>query len=658
MAGRFSVEAVFKAKDRMTAPVSRMQNRVGKFTRTAERGFKRLNNNVDKFTRGVKAGAQAVTVAAGISAAAFANVAAAGMDFEQTMVNAAVKFPGEIRKGTESFKELQSAARETGASTEFSAQQAASAIDFLAMAGFNAESSIAALPGVVDLATASNTDLATATDIASDSLGAFNLMTEDATQLQKNLARVSDVMAATTTSANVTMRTMFETVKEAGPVYTSAGQSMETLAALTGTLANAGIKGSKAGTALKGVITRLQAPTGEAAKVIERIGLQTHNADGSFRDITKIIGDFTKITGDMTDKQRAAAVRTIIGTEAMAGFEVMTKAGGEQLRAYRKELEGATGASSEMADVMRDTTKGSYNALKSAIEGVKISLFTMNQGPLKETIDKTTDWVRANEDLIAQNIGGFVKSVFDNLDSILAWIKNIGTAMAVLFVLNTVLKTFTAIMTAVNLVMAANPVTLIVLGIMALTAAVVAAIYYWETWTSAVSGFFDGIPMWAKVAGVALLAVMSPILALVAAAALIHKHWEPIKTFFIGLWDGIESRFESGVAKIRELIESVAKVYRGVADKVESVASAPGKVFDSAVGGVKNFFGMGDDESGQSGASAAPDAQMVSPQERVSRSIEERRESGTLTIEDKTERAEVTSGTLPRGVAMQRSGAF
>jgi len=280
---------------------------------------------------------------------------------------------------------------------------------------------------------------------------------------------------------------MFETVKEAGPVYTSAGQSMETLAALTGTLANAGIKGSKAGTALKGVITRLQAPTGEAAKVIERIGLQTHNADGSFRDITKIIGDFTKITGDMTDKQRAAAVRTIIGTEAMAGFEVMTKAGGEQLRAYRKELEGATGASSEMAGVMRDTTKGSYNALKSAIEGVKISLFTMNQGPLKETIDKTTDWVRANEDLIAQNVGGFVKSVFDNLDSILAWIKNIGTAMAVLFVLNTVLKTFTAIMTAVNLVMAANPVTLIVLGIMALTAAVVAAIYYWETWTSAVS---------------------------------------------------------------------------------------------------------------------------------------------------------------------------
>jgi Phage-related minor tail protein. len=371
MSGRFSVEAVFKAVDRMTAPVTRMQNRVGRLTRSMGRGFDKLNRSVGNFTSSVKRSALAVTAAMVMSSAAMANVIGTGAQFEQTLVNAAAKFPGEIRKGTAAFQQLETAARRTGSTTEFSASQSAEALNFLAMAGFNAEASVAALPGVVDLATAAQVDLATATDVASDSLGAFGLMTKDATKLGANLARVNDVIARTTTSANTTVETLFETIKDGAPVATTAGATIETFAALAGELANAGIKGSKAGTTLKNMFLSLSAPGTGAAKILARLGVQTKDADGNMRDIVDILEDLNGSLDGLGTADRSGVLEGIFGKIPIAGVNVLLASGSDRLREYRKELEGASGASATMASVMRDTLQGRLNSLKSVVEGVK-----------------------------------------------------------------------------------------------------------------------------------------------------------------------------------------------------------------------------------------------------------------------------------------------
>lgn len=616
MAGRFSVEAVFKAVDRVTAPVNRMQNRVGKLTRSMNRGFTRLNHNVDKFAGGVKKAALATVAALAISGTAMANVIGTGAQFEQTLVAAAAKFPGEIRRGTDAFNALEAAARQTGATTEFTASQSAEALNFLAMAGFDAKASIAALPGVVDLATAAQVDLATATDVASDSLGAFGLMTKDASKLGANLARVNDVIAKTTTTANTTVESLFETIKDGAPVATTAGASIETFAALAGELANSGIKGSKAGTTLKNMFLSLSAPGTGAAKILKRLGVSTKDANGDMRDVVDILGDLNKSLDGLGTADRSGVLEGIFGKIPIAGVNVLLASGSDRLKEYRKQLQAASGASSTMASVMRDTLQGRLNSLNSAVEGVKITLFSMTSGPLSDAVDKMTEWVRVNEKAIATNIGEVLAGIINNFEAIVTWTKRIAIGLAAFFALVAVLKTVALVLTVINLLAMANPIGLIVLGIVALVAA------------------------------------------LTAAAIALMANWEPIKQFFADLWGGIVQIFDAGVARIMAVIDKVKAAVQTVTDFTNSIGeSIGGGVFD-AVQNVKSFFGDGDEPTDRRVAATGP--QIVSPQERVARSIEEQRTTSTaeVTIKDETGRAEVTGGRLGSGIQLQPTGGF
>lgn len=549
MAGRFSVEAVFKAVDKVTAPVTRMQNRVGKFTRSANRGFHKLNRSVEKFSKNIGRGAAAVAASTVAIGAAMAGVIMTGAQFEQSIVNAAAKFPGEIRRGTEAFKALEEAARQTGKTTEFTASQSAEALNFLAMAGFSAKGAIAALPGVVDLATAASIDLATATDIASDSLGAFGLATKDAAQLGKNLARVNDVMAKTATTANTTIEAMFEAVQEVGPIATTAGASIETTSALIGELANSGIKGSQAGTTLKNMFVRLAAPAGEGAKLLKRFSIQTKDANGNMLDIVDVLGALDKSLAGLGTAERSGVLEGIFGKIPLAGVNVLLKSGSKRLNEYRRELEGASGASSKMADVMRDTVQGRLNSLKSAIEGVAISIFSMNRGPLVDVIEQLTNWTRANENLIATNIGEFVQNAIPPLKTLAGFISDIAN-------------------------------------------------------------------------------------------------------FIFELGSGL------GIV--------AAKIVLYFEDIVNSQAF---KTFTGFIQGTKDFFkrdfgffsGVGTPISPQLAAiPGGVQPQVVSPQDRTARSIEERRSTSTaeVTIRDESGRAELTGGTFGPGLRLQNSGAF
>ena len=637
MAGRFSVDAVFRAVDRVTKPVSRMQRRVQKFTRSMNRNFRNLNNQIGKFGAGARKAGLAVAAGLAIGSAAMASVITTGAQFEQTLVSAAAKFPGEVRRGTVAFEELEAAARRTGATTEFTATQSAQALNFLAMAGFSAGASVAALPGVVDLATAASVDLGTATDIASDTLGAFGLMTQNTAQLTKNLARVNDVLARTTTSANTTTELFFETIRQGGPVATAAGASIETFAALTGELANAGIKGAKAGTTLKNVFLALAAPGGAAAATLRKLGVQTSDSQGNLLDVIDVLGSLDDSLANLGTAEKAAVLNTIFGKIPIAGVNVLLQSGADRLREYRSQLEGADGAAANMAKTMRDTVQGRLNSLNSAIEGVTISIFSMNQGPLADTIDVMIEWVRANEKLIATNVGEFIASIVENMDKIIVTGKQIAGITVLYLAFSVAVKAAGISMILFNFIMTvarsriflfAASIVLIPVLLVALAAAIGVMTTAQLLWNLAMS---------LSPLGLFILAIG----VLIGLGALVVLAWDPVKEFFSDL----------------------AVRIGAVVDTIGASASKFG-----------SFFGFTDDEDDDlsdeqkaqaadiegSAGSAANAAKVITPAERTARMIEETRQTSTseVTIKDETGRAEVTKGKLGPGLKLQQSGAF
>lgn len=606
MANKFEIATIFKAVDKMTAPITRMQAKLGAFTKSAQTGFRGVSNAVGSFTR-------AIGVASVLSLAALTSglvsATTAGIDFEQTLVNAAAKFSGDVKKGTAEFAALEAAAMQAGATTEFTATKAAEALNYLAMVGMDVQTSIASLPGLIDLATASQTDLAMATDIATDTMGAFNMQAKTSAEAAANLARVSDVMAMTANTSNTDMEKLFETLKKGGPVATLAGASFETVAAAAGIMANAGIKAEVAGTAIANSFLNMSNPVGAGAKVIKRLGINLKQSNGALKDLPDLIDEVNAKTAKLTKTQKQAAIESIFGREGLAGNVAVLQAGGDALRKYRKQLEGATGSTAKMAATMRDTTRGSLNNLSSAVEGVSIALFGMTGGPIKEVIDMTTDWVRANGELIASGIGEFVLTLAHNIDTLVMAAKGIGLFVGAVWALN-------AALTVSNALAAVNP--LVLLGL-ALAAAAVAVYTYWDP----ISEYFSD--MWANT------------------TAGFSNMWDGIKSIgadamaFIGReWDGFINRWINRINSVTSLFNMAPIALRGGDE-------APAQRTTGLVNG------------------DVPAFEMVTPQQRTAQSLNETRTTNTteVVIRDETTHSSVTqTGGKTPGLVLKPTGGF
>ena len=245
----YAVNTAFNASGDILKKLTNMTAGVDKFGRRSSSSFNRASRSASNFKStmaGVLA-AGAINKSLSLTQQGLTAITNQFVEYDQAIVSSSAKFKDLIlgtEEGTKKLTDLKNVARELGATTEFSATQAAQGLDFLAMAGFNTTQAVAALPGVVDLATVANVDLARATDIASDSIGAFGLMTEDATQLQKNFTRVNDVFAKTMTVSNTSMEDLFETVKSGAAAFTGAlVNQWKHLIQWLRCLANAGLKG-------------------------------------------------------------------------------------------------------------------------------------------------------------------------------------------------------------------------------------------------------------------------------------------------------------------------------------------------------------------------------------------------------------------------------
>ena len=297
-----------------------------------------------------------LTALGGLSVAVFA-----GFDDQMRKVGAISGATGE------DLQRLTDKAKELGATTRFSASEAAQGLEFMALAGFNAEQSIAAIPDVLNLAAAAAMDLGTAADIVTDTMSAFSIQADEA-------GRVSDVFAALQSKANTNVLQAGEAMKYAAANAAAMGQDIETVSALLGKFADAGLKGSMAGTTLNGIMRDLSANAENGKVAINGQAVSIANADGSYRSLMDIMADVEKATAGLTDIQRASALNAIFQAQSIRGVNVLMAAGVDSARDLEEQLRQASGTSKRMADEMEAGLGGAMRSLKSATEGLLLEL--------------------------------------------------------------------------------------------------------------------------------------------------------------------------------------------------------------------------------------------------------------------------------------------
>ena len=311
--------------------------------------------------------------------ALFKNITKTGIDFEQTMTTVA----GVMRATADESKALTAAARKMGETTEWSASQAGDALQFLGMAGFQANKAIKALPGTLDLATAGQIGLGRAADIATNALTGMGLEVEE-------LERVNDVFVGTITRSNTNMEMMAESFKYAAPVGRAFGYSIEELSSMIGMLGNAGIQGSMAGTQLAMSMMKTN-------EVAEKFGVPG--------------GKFIDVLEQLREKGvDATIVMDAFGMRAGKAAGVLYEATGTT-KEFTETLKGAQGEAKRLADVMRSTVGASFKELKSVIESLALDVFETYRDDLKELVVDTTAWIRENKDKIVAFAEG-IKTAF------------------------------------------------------------------------------------------------------------------------------------------------------------------------------------------------------------------------------------------------------
>lgn len=273
----------------------------------------------------------------------------------------------------DSLKRLTDKAKEMGATTQFSATEAGQAMEYMAMAGWSDQQMLSGISGIMNLAGASGENLARVSDIVTDALSAFGLKAEES-------GHFADVLAAATSKSNTSVGLMGETFKYVAPIAGGMKFSIEDTSLAIGLMANAGIKGSEAGTALRSTLTRLVKPPSDAAKALEAMGIKAANADGSMKPLRQTLLDLRSRFKGMTEEQKVQAAASIAGQEAMSGFLAMMNESDENFAKLANAVDTANGASERMNKLKNDNLAGDVKALQSAWESLQLTIMEGGTG--------------------------------------------------------------------------------------------------------------------------------------------------------------------------------------------------------------------------------------------------------------------------------------
>ena len=497
-------------------------------------------NKADNNFRGLKSTGEAFTKVGG---ALTAGVTVPVMGIAASVVNTQMKFQDAMAKvqalsgasGAE-LKKLEDTAKQMGATTIFSASECADALGYMALAGWDANESAAGLPGVLNLAAASGMELAEASDMVTDYLTAFGLEADQA-------GRMADVLSYAQAHSNTTTQQLGEAFKNCAVNAHNAGMSLEETTAILGKLADQGLKGSEAGTALNAVIRDMTQKMKDGHIQIGNTKVAVQDANGNFRKMSDIVADVTKATEGMGDAEKTAALQSTFTADSIKAMGILCNTGADDIDKFTKSLENSKGSAQKMSDMMNNTLSGSLKQLGSAWEALQLSLGDTT-GPLSLLIGMFTKFLQALNKLpgpvkqfivtvalIAAAVGPTLLIIGKMITSFLEIKKTIGILKGAFGLLNGSIGglitgalgkiggfiTGSVIPALSSLwgVLMANPIILVIAAIAALVAAFIWAwnnidgfkefwINLWETvkqaaidgWNAVVNFFTVSVPQW------------------------------------------------------------------------------------------------------------------------------------------------------------------
>ena len=530
-----------------------------------------------------------VTAAVGGLSAAAVKVAS---DFDSAMSQVAA-VSGAAGKELDALRDK---AREMGSKTKFSASEAAEAMNYMAMAGWKTGDMLDGIEGIMNLAAASGEDLATTSDIVTDALTALGLSAADP-------GHFADILAAASSNANTNVSMMGETFKYCAPVAGALGFTAEDTAEAIGLMANAGIKSSQAGTAMRTMLTSL---TGEVTFVGDAFGeltVQTTNADGSMRSLGDILTDCRAAFAQMSESERAANAEALVGKNAMSGFLAVMNAAPGDIEKLNSAINNCDGTAERMAETMQDNLAGQLTILKSQLEELAISIGEILMPSIRQIvgwIQGLVDWLNGLDEgtkkvivtvaLVAAALGPVlivIGKVVGAVGTILTVVPKIAGAVSGVagFVSGTVIPALSAVVAAIGWV----PIAIAaVIGVVVLlynkcewfrdavnavwaqvkdffvSAWEVICSFFTETipaaWESLVS-FFQGIPAWWS------------------------GLWQSVGDFFNNVWTGMmENPVLSGIVDmIRSLWENLSAALQGIWQGIQTAASGAWELIKNVI---------------------------------------------------------------------------
>lgn len=426
-----------------------------------------------------------------------------GSNFESSMSQVAATMGITADKSNKEFKVLSDAAKKAGSTTKYSASEASEALNYLALAGYDAGTSASMLPKVLNLASAGGLDLAYASDLVTDSMSALGLKTEEADGFIDQLAKTSQ-------KSNTGVGQLGEAILTVGgTAKTLAGGTVE-LNTQLGILADNGIKGAEGGTALRNIILSLSSPTDKAAEAMKKMGLEVHDANGNMRSTNDIFTDLNGILSTMTQKKQTEVLSTIFNKVDLKSANALLAGSGDRFKELSGHISASDGAAQSMADTMSKNLAGSFKNFMSKVESLGIAVYEKFQVPLTNAVNKgievlgdiITKFENGDLDGIITGIGvavGTLTGLFVALkavqigQAILTWIANFVKLASTQGIV-------TAAQWALNIAMTANPIGIIIVAIGALIGALVALFAFNEDFRNMVIGAWNAI----KEAGVAV----------------------------------------------------------------------------------------------------------------------------------------------------------
>lgn len=438
------------------------------------------------------------------------NTIEVGKAFDSSMSNVAALSGATA----EDLQMLRDTAKEFGSTTKFSASEAADALGYMALAGWDAQTSASALGGVLDLAAASGMDLAAASDMVTDYMSAFGMEAEKS-------GYFADVMAYAQANANTNVTQLGEAFKNSAANMNAAGQDIETVTSLLAMMANQGLKGSEAGTALTAVMRDMTSKMDEGAIAIGDASVQVMDAEGNYRDLTDILRDVEAATNGMGDAEKASALSATFTADSIKGLNLMLNSGVGEAAKFEEQLRKSDGSAAEMAKTMNDNLNGDLTNLGSKLEGVQIAIYEKFEPALRDGV-KVLDSLLDAINFVVDHSTEFIAALGAMAAGVAAYV-GYTTALKVMEqgwqALTIVTKAQTAAQWLLNAAMNANPI---------------------------------GI-------------VIAAIAALVTAFVILWNKSEDFRNFWIGLWDSIKSVVvDFWENNLKPIFEAIGNVFKSI----------------------------------------------------------------------------------------------